>query len=74
MDTAHFDQAAATWDENPSRLALTRAIAAAVADAVPLMPHGSAMEYGCGTATLSFLLAGSLGKIVAADVSQGMLD
>ena len=74
MDTAHFDQAAVTWDNNPSRLALAGAIAAAVADVVPLGPHWSAMEYGCGTATLSFILAGNVGRIVAADVSQGMLD
>jgi ubiquinone/menaquinone biosynthesis C-methylase UbiE len=73
MDNTHFDQAAPHWDENPTRLALTRAIAAAVAANVPLAPDWTALEYGCGTAALSLLLADRLGRIVAADRSPGML-
>lgn len=73
MDTAHFDRAAATWDDNPVRLQLTRAIATAVAAQVPPQAQGVALEYGCGTATLSFLLAGHVGRVVAADTSPGML-
>lgn len=73
MSTTPFDQKAATWDENPSRLALAQALAAGIRQAVPLRPHWRALEYGCGTATLSFLLAGDLGPIMAADTSAGML-
>ena len=74
MTTAHFDQAAATWDENPARLAMSKAFAIAIAECVPLHPDWRALEYGCGTATLSFLLADKLGCITAADASEGMLE
>jgi 2-polyprenyl-3-methyl-5-hydroxy-6-metoxy-1,4-benzoquinol methylase len=74
MSQTHFDQAAATWDANPTRLAMSNAVAAAIQAAVPLRAAWTAMEYGCGTATLSFLLAGKLGHITAADASTGMLD
>lgn len=74
MSQAHFEQAAATWDANPVRLGMTKALAAAIDAAVPLRPTWTAMEYGCGTATLSFLLAAKLGRITAADASPGMLE
>ncbi|MFA5203932.1 MAG: class I SAM-dependent methyltransferase [Lentisphaeria bacterium] len=71
---AHFDQAAATWDVNPTRRAMSAAIAAAIDATVPLTPTWTALEYGCGTATLGFLLAPRLRSVVAADSSPGMLD
>jgi 2-polyprenyl-3-methyl-5-hydroxy-6-metoxy-1,4-benzoquinol methylase len=74
MNPAHFDQAAATWDADPARLAMSEAFAAAIEATVPLEPDWAAMEYGCGTATLSFLLAGKLGRITAADASPGMIE
>lgn len=70
---AHFDQAAATWDENPVRRARTAAIAAAIRRRVPLRPDMAVLEYGCGTAALSFLLSPWVGPITAADTSEGML-
>ena len=74
MSTGHFDQAAATWDGNPTRRAMSAAIAAAIATRVPMSPAWTALEYGCGTATLGFLLADRLHSVVAADISAGMLD
>lgn len=74
MIPSRFDQAAATWDDNPVRQALTRAIAGAIRESVPLKRDWSALEYGCGTAALSVLLAGALGRITAADTSAGMLE
>ena len=74
MTTAHFDQAAATWDENPMRLAMSKVFADAMAEHVPLRSDWRALEYGCGTGTLSFLLADKLGRITAADASGGMLE
>ena len=70
----HFNAAAATWDENLQRRELTQAIAAAIATAVPLLPHWRVLEYGCGTANLSFLLASRVHAIVAADASPGMVE
>ncbi len=70
----HFNAAASTWDDNPRRRQTTAAIAAAIEKTIALGPEKRAMEYGCGTASLSFLLAGRLGEIVAVDASQGMID
>jgi ubiquinone/menaquinone biosynthesis C-methylase UbiE len=70
----HFDAAAATWDDNPVRRALTAAIADAIPRLVPLRPDLRMLEYGCGTAALSVMLAGTVGQIVAADASTGMID
>ncbi len=69
-----FDAAASTWDDNPRRRQTTAAIAAAIERTIALGPEMRAMEYGCGTASLSFLLAGQLGEIVVVDASQGMID
>ena len=74
MNTERFDQLAATWDDNPLRQALTAAVAAAIRTDVPLRPEWTALEYGCGTAALSFRLSGLLQQIVAADSSPGMLE
>jgi len=70
----HFDDAAATWDDNPHRRELTRAIAAGIRANVPLQPNWRMLEYGCGTGTLSLLLAPHVQEIVAADASSGMVD
>ena len=68
-----FDQAASTWDENPRRMAVTEAIARAIQEQVPLSLKTSVLDFGCGTAALSVLLAGSAGRITAADSSSGMI-
>jgi 2-polyprenyl-3-methyl-5-hydroxy-6-metoxy-1,4-benzoquinol methylase len=71
---ARFDKEAATWDDNPDRQQLTAAIAAGIRSAVPLRSDQRLLEYGCGTASLSFLLAESVGQVVAADISAGMIE
>mgnify|MGYP005839777765 CR=1 FL=1 len=68
-----FDMLAQTWDEDPGRAERARELAAAIAERVPLQDHWVAMDYGCGTGTLSLLLASRLAKVVAVDNSQGML-
>ena len=73
MHTEHFDQAAATWDENPMRVALSAAIAAGIRKHLPLHPDMTVLEYGCGTAALSFLLSPHVGPILAMDASAGMV-
>jgi len=71
---SHFNDAAATWDENPHRRELTQAIARGVGTAIPLQPTWRVLEYGCGTAGLSFLLASRVREMVAADASPGMVE
>ncbi|MFP4501615.1 MAG: class I SAM-dependent methyltransferase [Candidatus Hydrogenedentota bacterium] len=68
-----FNKAAATWDENPRRMALTEAIANGIQESIPLSDGMTMLEFGCGTASLSILLAQHVGHISAADTSSGMI-
>lgn len=67
-----FDERARDWD-TPEKIASTRAIAAAIAAAVPLRTDGDALEVGCGTGLLAAELAPPLRHILLTDVSTGML-
>lgn len=69
-----FNAMAAEWDDNPMRAGIARAVAAAIADTLPLRADMRALEYGCGTGLVSVLLAPRLGHIMAADVAPAMLD
>ena len=71
---ADFDARAATWDDDPAKVERARAIAAAIARAVPIAPSMSALEYGAGTGLLGFMLRDRLGDLALADVSDGMLE
>lgn len=73
MSTDFFDRAAATWDCSPDRQRRTEAFRDAVAAAVPLDASWHVLEYGCGTASLSVALAGSVGRVVAVDSAEGMV-
>ena len=72
--TNRFDEKAATWDDNPRRAALTKMIAEAVGNNVVLAPDMEVLEFGCGTAALSVLLADAVGHIDAVDSSVGMIE
>ncbi len=69
-----FDQKASQWDAKPVRVERAQAVAEGIKAAVPLAPHMTALEYGCGTGLLSFALQPHLGHITLADSSSGMLD
>ena len=71
---SYFDQAAATWDENPLRKELMRAVVDAIIHQVHLTPQMKVLDYGCGTGLVSALLAPHVGTIDAADSSEGMLE
>jgi ubiquinone/menaquinone biosynthesis C-methylase UbiE len=73
-DKTYFDQAAASWEDNPVRVELARAIANAITRQVPLSGEMQALEFGCGTGLVSMNLAGNVGRILAVDTSTGMLD
>ncbi|MGS1012978.1 class I SAM-dependent methyltransferase [Rhodanobacter sp. UC4450_H17] len=68
-----FNVIAADWDESPRRRELASAVAASIEAAVPLQADWEAMEYGCGTGLVGATLAPKLGRLLACDVSPGML-
>jgi tRNA (cmo5U34)-methyltransferase len=74
MTSDYFDTAAATWDDNPARRAISMAVFEAIRQAVPLDRKMRVLDYGCGTGLLSFLLAGKVGSVLAVDTSDGMLE
>ena len=68
-----FDQAAATWDANPGRVALARGVVEAIRRAVPLHPAMQAMDFGAGTGLVTLGLLPYVGTITAVDASREML-
>ena len=74
IEMTNFDERAKDWDSDPNKLERARAVADAIRKAAPLSRQMKALEYGCGTALLSFALQADLGEITLADTSQGMLD
>jgi ubiquinone/menaquinone biosynthesis C-methylase UbiE len=73
FDMIDFDARAREWDADPVKVERARTIAEAIAERVPLSPHMTALEYGCGTGVVGFALQPFLGRITLADSSQGML-
>ena len=73
MAMSDFDARAATWDDDPAKVERAQAVADAIVRSVPLTSAMRAMEYGCGTGLLSFMLRPRLGEVTLADVSDGML-
>ncbi len=74
MPKEYFDREAATWDNIPQRLNLAKTVAEEIINSVPLLRIWTALDYGCGTGSLSFFLKSSLNSITLADESKGMLD
>jgi SAM-dependent methyltransferase len=68
-----FDDAAATWDDDPGHEKRQVAIARAIKEAVNLSPRMSAVDVGGGTGRLSILLADLVGSVVVTDPSAGMV-
>jgi ubiquinone/menaquinone biosynthesis C-methylase UbiE len=68
-----FDARAATWDDDPAKVARARAIADAIVREVPLARSMNALEYGAGTGLVGFMLRPQLADVTLADLSDGML-
>ncbi len=68
-----FDDAAATWDDDPGHEKRQVAVARAIKEAVDLSPRMSAVDVGGGTGRLSILLADVVGSVVVTDPSEGMV-
>ncbi|MCX5814052.1 MAG: class I SAM-dependent methyltransferase [Proteobacteria bacterium] len=69
-----FDKEAASWDENPARVKLTKDIANAISKQIVLTPDMDVMDFGCGTGLLTIQLQPLVRSITGVDSSQGMLD
>jgi ubiquinone/menaquinone biosynthesis C-methylase UbiE len=68
-----FDDAAATWDDDPGHEKRQAAVALAIREAVSLSPGMRAIDVGGGTGRLSILLADLVGSVVVTDRSAGMV-
>jgi ubiquinone/menaquinone biosynthesis C-methylase UbiE len=71
---SHFDENAAQWDNNPTRVELARAVGAAITKAVPIGQNWRVLDYGAGTGLLTLSLQPLVGSILAMDSSAGMLE
>ena len=68
-----FDDAAATWDDDPVHEKRQVAVARAIKEAVNLNTQTKAVDIGGGTGRLSILLADLVGSVVVTDPSAGMV-
>ena len=68
-----FEARAATWDDDPARLARVRRVADVIRANVPLTGHPVTVELGAGTGMLSRCLAAELGPVTLLDASPAMI-
>lgn len=68
-----FSAEAASWDDNPVRVANALAIADAVQARIPLSRDMDVLDYGSGTGLVTLALSSYVHQIVAADNAPGML-
>lgn len=74
VNDRNFSKFASKWDEKPRRVQLAAAVAREIKDNVELDKKQNALEFGCGTALVSFNLVDQLGQITALDNAEGMLE
>lgn len=67
-----FDQAAATWDDDPTKVERARIVAERLAAAGALSDATRVLEYGAGTGLVAQALAAHVGPITLAEPSTGM--
>lgn len=66
-----FNEMARSYDDD-AKVERSRAIAAAMASAIPLDATMTALDYGAGTGLLAVEMARHVGRITLADSSEGM--
>jgi len=69
---SEFDNKARDWDNNPRHIERSEAIAKALLETIPLHKNMKALEYGAGTALLSFILRDRFDDITLMDNSREM--
>jgi tRNA (cmo5U34)-methyltransferase len=73
-DANRFDEAAITWDEQPRRVMLARAVADAITRQLCLSRDLDVLDFGCGTGLLTLALQPLVRSVTGADTSPGMLE
>lgn len=74
MATDLFHDKAADWDSRPTPAQISEGVSAAMKAHVPLSPRLTMMDFGAGTGLVSGKLAPHVGRVLAVDISQAMLD
>lgn len=72
--SASFNAVAHTWDEDPRRVAVAAAIGAKMLGALNLTQQTTLLDYGAGTGLVSLALAPHVGRLIAVDEADAMLD
>ena len=72
--TTRFDQAAATWDDNPARIALMKAVGQGILEDARPTKAMEVLDYGCGTGLVGLFLLPHVRSVTGADSSNGMLE
>ena len=69
----HFDEAATSWDAEPRRIELAKAVGEAILRQVRPTRDMDVLDYGCGTGLLGLFLLPHVRGVTGADSSPGML-
>lgn len=69
---SEFDDKARDWDKNLRHILRSEAIAKSIEETIPLQKDMKALEYGSGTALLSFVLRDKFADITLMDNSREM--
>ncbi len=69
----HFDERAATWDDDPARTARAAEIADQIMDRVRPAATADVLDFGSGTGLLGFRFLPHVASVTFADTSEGML-
>jgi len=69
---SEFDAKARDWDKNQRYIDRSEAVAKAIVQMIPINKNMNALEYGSGTALLSFALMDRFAEIVLMDNSREM--
>lgn len=71
---SQFDRVAKDWDSNVMRQERATAVASQLRRQIHIRAGMRALEFGCGTGLLGFMLAPDFDSLVLADTSAGMLE
>jgi ubiquinone/menaquinone biosynthesis C-methylase UbiE len=71
---SYFDQSADTWDGEPRRIALMKAVGEAILRETQPTKDMDVLDYGCGTGLVGLFLLPYVRSVTGADSSTGMLD
>lgn len=69
-----FKDKAADWDSRPTPAQISDGVSRAIIERVALRPTLTVMDFGAGTGLIAGKLAPHVGRILAVDISQAMLD